>query len=164
MARSGTAFKRPAKQQGALTPIHIADDGTEAVRLQGEVIGVVNNKTGIGTDTILTDATLVYDVRLGERVMITQINYGLSTISDSMHCELGFTDQAGGAGSFTALTSYRHIVTGAAIAGFTDNKEAFTPPRRASYSEGARSVTFRVTANDVAAAITLEWSGWIEKE
>jgi hypothetical protein len=144
--------------------MYAANEGTEAARQNAHVIGWVNDKTGIGVDVILTDATLVYNIREGERVMIGGMVYGLSTISDSIHIELGYTDAANGAGSFTPISCHRHVTTGAALAPFSTQQEPFAIARSVAYSEGARSITFRATANDVDAAITIEWVGWIEKE
>jgi hypothetical protein len=138
------------------------DDSIAAVREGAEVIGWVNEKTGIGVGDVLTDDTLVYNLRANEDVMITHLVYSLTTLSDSMHVELGYTDQPDGAGLFYPLTAHYHLATGGAIAGFTDQHRAFNLPRRVSYRLGARSITCRVTANDVDAEITLEWGGWIE--
>lgn len=162
-ARAGVALVTQRMMQKS-TPTHIINCGTEAARKGSQVIGWVNEKTGIGTNTILTDAELVYNIREGERVMIGGMTYGLFTVSDSVDLEIGFTDQANGAGSFTPISSHRHVVTGAAIAGFATQKEAFSCARAVTYSEGARSITFRVTTNDAAAEVTLEWVGWIERE
>lgn len=163
MARAGVPHKTK-RQLGASSPVNVANDCVEAVRQGCYAIGIVNDKTGIGANTILTDATLIYNVGRGQRVMVNSIAYGLLTVSDSMHIELGFTSAANGAGSFTPITAHREVVTGAAIAGFTMNHEVWCPARVVSYAEGARSITFRVTANDTNAEVTLEWSGWIEKE
>lgn len=162
-ARAGVAHETK-RQLGASMPVNVANGGIEAARQGCQVIGWVNDEDGIGTDTIMTAASLVYNVRRGERVMISCMTYGLITINDSIHVELGFTDQANGAGSFTPISGHRHVLSGAAIAGFTTQRENFTCPRPARYSEGARSITFRVTANDINAEVTLEWVGWIEKE
>jgi hypothetical protein len=152
------------RQQGASMPMNIANDCVEAARQGCTIVGVVNDKAGIGANTILTDASLVYNVRQGERVMIATMTYALATINDAVHIEVGYTDQPNGAGSFTSLTAHRHITTGGAIAGFSTQAEVFACPRVASYRMGARSVTFRVTANDALAEVGLEWTGWIEKE
>jgi len=145
-------------------PVHLSNDAAEHARQGAQVIGWVNDKTGIGTNTILTDATLVYNVRSNERIFIVEIAYGLTTTSDQVHVEAGYTSQPNGGGSFTPLCAHRHITTGQSIAGFLDREEEFSMPRVCSYSQGARSITFRVTANDTDAAVTVEWAGWIETE
>lgn len=164
MARAGTAMRMPRRLAGASQPTHRSNDAAEHARQGSAVIGWVNEKTGIGTNTILTDATLVYNLRLNERVCIVLMLYGLASGSDDAHVEIGYTDQADGAGSFTPLSSYRHFATGQSLDGFLEQPEVFGMPRACAYSQGARSVTFRVTANDTDAEITLEWSGWIETE
>jgi hypothetical protein len=145
-------------------PTNISNDGAEAARRGCQVIGFTNDLSGIGANTIITNANVVYNLRVGERVMVASMAYGLTTVSDSIAVELGFTDAANGAGSFTPITGHREVVSGAAIAGFVSQRECFHMPRAVSYSEGARSITFRITANDAQAQVSIEWAGWIEKE
>lgn len=125
---------------------------------------LVNNKTGIGTNTILTDASVIYNLQPDERVLIDQMVWGMTTQNRTMRIELGYTSQANGAGTFTPLTAYRQIQTPTTPFGVTDRSEEFPSPLLVSYHDGARCITFRVTASNVDASITASWSGWREKE
>lgn len=162
-ARAGTAKSPPRRMAGASTPMHLSNDYSESARLNSGVTGWVNEKNTLNATVVLTDAELVYNLRYGERVLVDQIHYGLNTVEDTAAIELGFTSLADGAGGFTPLTARRHIATGGAIAGFSDQHEWFVVPFNVEYSAGARSITFRVTTNDAGATVTLEWAGRIER-
>ena len=96
-------------------------------------------------------------------VWITQLCYGLTTVSDSCTYELGYTDQINGAGTFTPVTVERHIATGATARGRQDEDLSIIPPLGPlRYSDGIRSITFRVNANDAAASINVAWHGFIQ--
>lgn len=139
--------------------------GRKAASRDGrDLHGYVNDKTGIGTNTVLTDATIVHNLKDGERVYIDKMVWGMTTANDLAHFELGYTDQPSGAGTFTPLTGHRHIVTPVPSAGFQDQSEDFVNLRQVSYSGGARCITFRITTNDADANISAEWYGWREKE
>ena len=106
-----------------------------------------------------------YNLSPGEQVFVTQICYGVLTASDSCTFELGTTDQANGAGTFTPRTLERHVATGTAATGKLDQDLDIRPalgPLR--YSDGIRSVTFRVNANDAGCTINAGWHGWAEDE
>ena len=93
---------------------------------------------------------------------IAQYRVGLSTLSDSVTFELGYTDAANGAGTFTPATCEYHLGTGAANSGIVPPYFVMDPPLRITYAMGARSITMRVEANDSGATITAAYHGWVE--
>lgn len=111
----------------------------------------LNDETGVDGDTVLTNGPagdqpgIYYNLQNGDIVWITQICYGLTTVSDSCTYELGYTDQAGAAGTFTPITVERHIATAVNVLGRQDEDLTITPPLGPlRYSDGIRSITFRV--------------------
>ena len=125
----------------------------------------VNDKVIGTTDaTVLTDSTVIYNLSEGEQVVMTQAWLNLSTASDNAHMELGSTDQASGAGTFTAYTHHLETATGAANAFGVMQEFSGFPVGVIKYSSGARCVTLRVTVNDNSASVTAAWRGWVEKE
>lgn len=126
---------------------------------------MVNDKVVGTTDTtVLTDTTLYYDLVEGEIVFITGFGMALNTNSDTLTLELVSTTQAAGAGSATALSHHFHMATGAAATGAATTHYDIIPPLIVKYSDGARSVTARVTVNDNSAAVTIGWHGFREQE
>lgn len=126
---------------------------------------------GIVAWTVLTNGPaaggqpgIYYNLAVGERVILTGMRFGVTTINDHCHFEVGYTDQPNGAGTFTPLTGHHHIYTGAAIAGYLESMQTFSTPKVASYAAGARSVTYRVLVNDATCEITCSWHGWAEPE
>lgn len=122
-------------------------------------------------DTVLTDGPvgdqpgIYYNLPQNTQVFITQFCYGLVTASDSCTYELGWCDAANGAGTFTPLTVERHIATGATAQGRLDQDFTIEPPLGPlRHSNGVRSITFRVNANDAGATINVAWHGWYENE
>ena len=121
----------------------------------------VNDKTVGTTDaTVLTDATLYYNLVENECVLVTGINYGVLTASDHMHLEVGWTTVAAGAGDFTALSPHYECGTGATVSGKIMLHDDISPPYHVCYASGARSISVRVTVNDNACEITAGWDGF----
>lgn len=122
-------------------------------------------------DTVLTDGPagdqpgIYYNLAQGKQVFISQFCYGLTTASDSCTFEIVTTDAANGAGNVTARTLERHLATGTSPNGRADFDLTIDPalgPLR--YSDGIRSITMRVNANDAGATINAGWHGWVEQE
>ena len=107
---------------------------------------------------------LVYNIPAGRRVMLTQYCFAVETTGDDCQFEIGFTDQVDGAGTFTPLAPHKHVFTGAANAGITSFDQIIVPAEPISYAAGARSITFRVDANDATCEVTVGWHGWWEIE
>lgn len=121
--------------------------------------------------TVLTDGPaagqpgIYYNLAAGTQVFITQFCYGVTTASDSCTFEIVSTDAASGAGVVTARTVERHMATGTAATGKLDGDTFFDPPMGPlRYSDGIRSITIRVNANDAGCAINTAWHGWWEDE
>jgi hypothetical protein len=94
--------------------------------------------------------------------MVTQYRGSLTTLSDNLTWELGYTDAANGGGTFVPLTCEYHIATGAANSGIVPAYFVIDPPLRVTYAMGARSITFRAQTNDAGATASFAWHGWTE--
>ena len=146
----------------------IDDSGMAAVRRGTDIGRWINDKVPGASETVLTDGPagdqpgIYYNLAEGETVYITQFVYGITTVSDDCAFELGFTDAVNGGGTFQPFTPHRHVFTPAARSGFQDADIQISPPRRVAYADGARSITFRVDANDAACEITCGWHGFRE--
>ena len=105
---------------------------------------------------------IYYNLRAGDVVFITQYRVSLTTLSDDVTWELGYTDAANGGGTFRPVTCEYHVATGAANSGIVPAYFVIDPPIRITYAQGARSITFRVTTNDAGATITAAYHGWVE--
>jgi hypothetical protein len=113
---------------------------------------------------VLTDAGLVYNILPRTQVIVRQVHFGVHTASDDCEFEIGSTDQPDGAGTFTPITHHEFIKTGTAPTGRIDQDVIYRPPIRVRYRDGARSITFRVDANDASCEICCGFDGWYEDE
>ena len=98
----------------------------------------------------------------GDTIWVTQICVGVLTASDTCLFEVGWTDAIDATGTFSPITPARNFVTGAAQDGPQDRMDTLSPalgPLR--YSDGVRSITFRVDANDANCQINAAWHGFI---
>lgn len=138
--------------------------GEYASRLGRGVCGWANEITPGAALVVLATAGLVYNIPAGRRVMLSQYCFAVETTGDNCQFEIGFTDQPNGAGTFTPLAPHKHVYTGAANAGITAFDQVIIPAEPISYAKGARSITFRVDANDATCTITVGWHGWWENE
>lgn len=116
------------------------------------------------TQIILTDTGLVYNIPPRTQVIVRQIHFGIHTASDDCEFEIGYTDQPNGAGTFTPITRHEFTRTGAAPTRRSDEDVIYRPPIRVRYRDGARSITFRVDANDASCDICCGFDGWYEDE
>ena len=136
----------------------------QAVR-EGRALRRWLNDTAPGAGlSVLSYGSLVYNLRPGQRVLVQDTHFGVISLNDDCHFEIGWTDQPDGAGNFTPFSAHRHVFTGAANVGYMDYDDELKPPACASYAAGARSVTFRVETNDAGCTIVCEWAGWLEQE
>ena len=118
----------------------------------------VNDKVVGSTDaTVLTDATLYYNLVAGEIVLIYAFEYGVTTNADICHFEVGYTTEAAGAGTFTALMGHYEFSTPAAKTLSTGTQIIYPVPMRGSYAKGARSISIRCTAGDNDVAVSLAY-------
>jgi len=136
-----------------------------AARQGRTVCGWANEVTPGLNPVVLTTAGLVYNIPADRLVMIVQYCYAVETTSDDCQFEFGWTDAANGAGTFHPVGPHKHVFTGAANTGRTAFDQPIGPPPACiRYSEGARSLTFRVDANDANCEITVGYHGWWENE
>ena len=144
-------------------------DGGEYASRQGHgVCRWVNEFVPGAAQVVITAAMapgLIYNIPAGRRLMLSQYCFAVETTGDDCQFEIGFTDQPGGAGAFTPLAPHKHVYTGAANQGITAFDQDIRPAEPISYTRmGARSVTFRVDANDASCEITVAYHGWWEHE
>jgi hypothetical protein len=107
---------------------------------------------------------IYYDLQIGDVVFVKQICYGVLSNQDSCDFDLGYTDGPAGSGTFTSLTMKFGQVTGNPKEGKLVEERPIAVPLAARYSDGARSITIRVDANDAAAEVRCGWTAYIEKE
>lgn len=162
--------------QDLIGQMGVVEQSTRAARMENAAMSTVrrwvNSKVpGAVADTVLTDGPgaggqpgIYYNLTPGKRVLPSRFMFAVETLSDSCVFELGYTDAANGAGTFTPLTPKLIIATGSAVAGFTAHYVTLDPFIPITYSVGARSITVRVSANDAACAVTCGWMGWVEPE
>ena len=100
----------------------------------------------------------------GEQCIITQIAFGINTISDDAHFEVGYTSEGYCSGTFTPLHHHLELTTGAAKEYGTMQDETFYPPILAKYSTGAKCVCMRTDCSDADVEVTVGFSGWVEPE
>jgi len=141
-------------------------DGSDYLAASREGRGLclkVNDKAGTNAaDTVLTDAGLLYAIPTGEQAVLTCFYLYLSTASDWVWCELGYTANADGSGTFTALTPKFRVDTGAAREGASPSVTGLNPPIIVKDTT-AGAVTARVRTNDAGATFTLALNGWHER-
>lgn len=107
---------------------------------------------------------LVYDITEGTQVFITQFDVGVYTVNDDCYFTLVACTETDGGGTQTAVTSDLHVYSGAALAGTEWAHRTFDPPIRVRYSDGYRSISVLMDANDGACTVSAEWQGWYEDE
>ena len=112
---------------------------------------------------VLTTDTLVYNLAVGERVMIDSTLFILETGSDHCHYYMVACDAVDGGGGYRRLSLGRHSRKGATPTG-NGAVTTHNVPLVASYKGGDRSVTIVAVANDGAAIISCGWGGWRETE
>jgi len=149
---------------GPATPWAQIDGGEYASRLGRGVCGWANEVTPGLNPIVLTTASLVYNIPAGRRIMIAQYCYAVETASDNCQFEFGWCDGADGTGTFHPVGPHKHVYTGASNTGRTAYDQDISPAARISYAQGARSITFKVDANDANCEITVGWHGWWEPE
>lgn len=123
----------------------------------------VHDATGIATGTISADPAMYYNIPEDHRVMVTRTLWGLDTVNDSFHTQVGVTDAGFASGTFTPLHIILAAYNGANVERSTQGIQ-WLPPLVASYAAGARCVTMVLSPSDTGAEITAGWGGWLESE
>lgn len=138
------------------------DAAVIAAREGRAVHGDVDDITPGSAMIVLTNASLVFNIPERYIFFLTLIQVGIRTANDSCEFEIGYTTAINGGGTFTPVESRLHIATGTAASDKTPVNFELNPPIPIRYSDGARSITFRVDANDTGAQIDASFHGWIE--
>ena len=121
--------------------------------------------TGLsGSHVVSTDAAIYYDIPAGKQVIVTRLVLGLDTINDVAHAYVAGCAAITGGGNATQLCPHSHFVTGAAKEGRSEATRVFDPPICIKYSDGYRSVSLALAANDTNADVLVGWQGWMEDE
>lgn len=120
-------------------------------------------KTGIDSETVLTDSTLLKPVSIGKRLVITRFYMNLGTVSDWVTAELVATANDDGSGEVKVLSPKFRVGSGVAGSGTLPNAMSLDPPVIIRRSDG-HAFTARVQGNDAAAALTLGLIGWEEAD
>jgi len=163
----GGETDQPLPLDPTLGALEVVSQGEVAALNQLVVCRWVNDVVPGAAQTVLTNGPagvqpgVYYNLRAGEIVMVTLICMELTTTSDTVNFELGYTDAINGGGTFRPLTPERILRTGAAFVSFDGIEFQLDPPLPIRYDAGARSITFRVNCNDAGATITPSWHGFI---
>lgn len=143
-------------------PAMYSQDAIHAARMDAVVCGWLNNQVNLNALTVINNIDLYYNLVPGTRVVVLMICAGLSTNSDNVIFQLGYTNQQNASGGFTPAMPYKRYATGAAASGKLDYELIPPIPIVIRYSSGARCITMRVQANDAAASVDLAWQGLVE--
>ncbi|RLC82298.1 MAG: hypothetical protein DRJ03_19230 [Chloroflexi bacterium] len=138
--------------------------GLDAAREGRAICLKVNEKTGIDSETVLTDSTLLKPIPHGERLVITCFYMYLNTVSDWVTMETVTTANEDGSGTITALSPKFRIDTGNTRSGNSPSLVVFNPPIVIARTDTARAFTARVQGNDADASLTLGFNGWLEDD
>lgn len=123
----------------------------------------VNAKTGINSETVLTDSTLLKAIPVGKRLVIMCFYMNLGTDSDWVTMEMVVTANEDGSGAITVLSPKFRIDTGTPTSGILPGLVHLDPPLVVRRSDG-HAFSAQVLGNDAAAALTLGFNGWIEAD
>ncbi len=153
---------------GNIKPVYLIADRTASF-LDAALDGrdrhgnYVNQIPGVGL-TVLTDAGLVLNIPEGYLYVVTSHEISIHTLSDDCLFQFGCCDAINGGGVFHADGHPDYLKSGAAQAVLVTQSHLYIPPLVIRYSEGSRSVTFQVTANDAACAISCGFDGFFMQE
>jgi hypothetical protein len=152
---------------GRIDPVIVLRDRTtnylDATLEDRRIGGHVVKYTPGAALVVLTEALFAgvsHNILEGQIAVVTQIHYGIHTLNDNCHFEIGWTDAVDGGGAFTVLVPMFDYHTAAAQSGAITQGETFFPPPAVWYRDGARSITFRVDANDAGCEIVAHWHGF----
>lgn len=164
------ADRRKGPRGGLAEPVWVLDGMVDnaaiaAVREGNYACGGANSLTPGAVLTVLNTPGLVFNFVPGNRAMVTQYCFAVETVNDDCQFEFGWCDGPDATGNFHPIGPQKHVYTGAANQGITAFDQYIgPPPYPVSYRAGARSITFRVLANDAGCQITVGYWAWIEDE
>ncbi len=136
--------------------LHAAREGRSFVRW-------VDETTPGAALLVLNDVTLVYNIPINSRLIVTRYWFQVETANDDCEFWFGMTDAVNGGGTFTPIGPHDHIYTAGAVSRIPHHI-TLVPPHNCSYAAGSRSTTFQVIANDGACEVNCGFAGWIEPE
>ena len=142
----------------------VAEPGIVASRAGQFACAMANEITPGAALVVLTTPGLVFNLVPGNRCMMTQYCFAVETVNDDCSFEFGWCNGANATGVFHPIGPHKHVYTGAANQGITAFDQNIHPAMPVSYAWGARSITFRVQANDANCEITVGYHGYIEDE
>jgi len=142
-----------------------SDQGLRAARQGRNLHKWDNAVTNLsGSHVVSTDAGIYQNIPAGKQIIIKMLCIGLETASDKLHVvPVGCSAVAGG-GDATDLCHHLHIITGNAPSGKVEFMHEYPVPLIAKYSDGYRSVSLALAANDTGAQAVVGWCGWVEDE
>ncbi len=138
--------------------IRAARDGNSINKWDDSITGLTP------AHVVSTDAAIYYDIPEGHQVMVTILAIGLDTVNDEAHAYVAGCAAIAGGGVSTQLSHHMHFVTAVGKSGRSPVNHEFYPPLCVKYSDGYRSVSLALAANDVNADILVAWHGWLERE
>jgi len=137
--------------------------GLSAAREGRVFYGYVDEKTGIDSESVLTDSTFIQVIENGKRLVMKSFSMHLSTDSDSATVEFVTTAGADGSGQITVQTPKYRLDSGAALAQISPHVIYLDPPLVVTREDG-QALSAQVLGNDAAAALTLGIYGWEEDD
>jgi len=135
--------------------------GIDAAREGRTVLGYVNAKTGLDTALVLTDATFLHNIDIGKPLVIAGFYSHISVDTDTMTVEWVTTADANGAGAVTVHTGQFRMATGTSTSQAPVVDFTFPVPLVLTRDDG-KAFSARCLGNDAAAALYLQYFGWIE--
>lgn len=135
----------------------------DAAREGRAIQGRVNARTGIDTESVLTDASFLRVIPDGERLIVAGFYMNLGTNSDWVTAEFVVTENEDGSGAVTVLSPLLRVSTGAASSGTLPSQITMPVPMCITRSKG-HAFSARVQGNDASAALTLAYAGWTETD
>ena len=121
----------------------------------------LNKKTNLATQTVLTDAGLLQTTATGFRDVITCLYAHINTDTDWLELEIGYTANADGSGTFTALTPLFRLESPTNNDAAAIKLTQLHPPIVIDSDDGG-AWTIRAQTNDNSTSVTLGANGWRE--
>ena len=121
----------------------------------------VNDKALTGEAQTLTDATMYYDIDVGEVVMIMALLSDMETASSDCHFHMITCTAVAGGGDATDISGHVHVFTGTAFSGSESKERPFDPPIRVVGSATVKSITVQVLGT-AEAVVSCGWTGYTD--
>lgn len=138
--------------------------GVHSLRRGGGVQKYVNSYEASGSEEVIKDASIVFNLSEGKCLIITQAFAGIESINDNCYFKLVGTTEPDGEGDVVEASAHVFLRTGAIPEGSATEVYPFVPGFCVKYSSGIRSVTVQINANDGNCIVSCGYNGWEEKE